>query len=411
MTDRAANARTDETVRIPKVDLDNARARLELVRHLAALVNSGGGTVVVGARSNGSVVGLDADAAARFVDAALSDTLSGFLRPDRVVVTAARVDNGGDRWTVELSVAGHPEPPVVMAQAGVVRGDDGEDDVAEVFGAGDVYVRRNGRTERARREDHVRWRGDAVGALRRELRERLSLVIDAPAGATVRVVTDDEVRDEPSYFLSRSAELFRLQPEQLLSTGDLVYLWLRRSTLSFDDDATRLLVHSALRKRATLYLWLTVLPVSTEQIRTYLFEAVDMRDRDKSDAARAVLLVCALYLEADDYERLAAALQASSYVHMREAVKMLPDIESARSQLHGERAISSGQEQLLSEPDIELFAQVDALLAKDGATPRRVPSYGLELLNRKLDRQRDDAESVAEVAETPSSPDSGDDDT
>lgn len=366
-------------------DLDDSHDRLVLVREVVALLNSGGGTIVIGVKKNGDVVGIPVRMAARLELRTIEEIVNGYIRPDQVelVVNVAETEN--DHRLVEIGVRGVPDPPVVVAQAGTHTDSAGRQQ--EVFGAQSVFVRRNNRTELARREDHLRWRAEAIDNVRREIRERLTLVVDAPMEAKVRIVTKDEVRDEPSYFLSRSTELFRLQADQLLSSQDLVYLWLHRATLTFDDEASELVVQSALRKRATLYLWLTVLPLATDQIRRFLFRALTMKDRDKSDAARAMLLVSALYLEADDYVKLAAALAQSNYVHMREAVETLPDIEHARAQLKGERLIGRGQEQLVQEPDLGLFAQVDELLGRGGTPSRRVPSLGLELLCRKLDRR------------------------
>lgn len=373
--------------RIPACDLDHAGNRLQLVRHIAAMANSGGGTLVLGARRNGTVVGLTAEVAVKLNEAKLAEIAADYLHPDHVDLTAASIAQLDDKQVVEVTVRGHREPPLVMARGG--RIDESADGAAdnEIFAANQVVVRRNGRTETARRDDHLRWRHEALADLRRELQERLGLVLEAPAGATVRVMSGGEVLDEPSYFLDRSTDLFRLQPEQLLSSRDLVYLWLHRATLDVDDDAARLVVQSALRKRATLYLWLAVLPVSDEQIRRMLFEAVTMRDRDKSDAARAVLAVCALYFDAETYDALVADLRASGYAHMREATDALPDIDQARIQLDNERLTNSSQAQLVSAPGNELFDQVDQLLARGGSPPRRVPSFGLELLTRKLDRR------------------------
>ena len=246
----------------------------------------------------------------------------------------------------------------------------------------------NGRTQLARRPDFVRWRSEAVDEVRRQVYERLALVVEAPRCATVRILTNDEVHDPPSYFLSRSTDLFRLQPDRLLSSQDLVQLWLSRATLRFDDTASELVVQSALRKRATLYPWLAVLPLSDEQIRRFLFGAVTMKDRDKSDAARAMLLVCALYFDEGDYSALAAAVAQSSYAHMREAVEAMPDIGAARRQLENERAVGRGERAGAGdEPDHELLARIDDLVAAQGAGSRRLPALGLELLERKLSRR------------------------
>ena len=367
--------------RIRTCDLDVASDRLSLIRDLAAMANSGGGTIVVGARKGGQFVGVAPEVGAKLERVRVERMVEDYIRPDRVAVTVGTTEIDGGKVVIDVTVSAAADPPIVLSQPGVA-------DEHEVFPAHSVVVRRNGKTELARRDDYHRWQAEAVDRLRKEIHERLALVVDAPSDAKVRLVGADGITDEPSYLLSRSSELFRQQPDRLLSTQDLVYLWLNRDTLTVDDEAAELIVQSALRKRTTLYLWLTLLPLTQNQIRAYLTRALTMRDRDKSDAARAMLLVCALYLGEEEYENLASSLSRSSYAHMREAVEALPNIEQARAQLQGERSISSGQEQLIREPDHSLFAQIDELLEQGVGPPRRVPSLGLELLHRKLERQQ-----------------------
>lgn len=382
-----AEEQTGNVERMPSCNLDSARDRLVLCREVASMLNSGGGTILIGVKKGGQPAGLRPEQATELEPDVVTKLINDHLTPDQVEL-AVTTTTGDDGVIVEISVPAIPDPPVVLARAGTYI--DAADDEQSVFGAQSVFVRHNNRTVVAGREDYLRWRADAVDDVRRGLNERLAMVVAAPPEARIRVVTSEEVRDEPSYFLSRSTELFGLQNDQLLSNQDLLYLWLHRSTLQIDDAAAELLVQSALRRRATLYLWLSVLPIGPAEIRRFLERAVDMKDRDKSDAARAMLFVCALYLEPDDYVKLAAALEASSYAHMREAAETLPDIEQAKAQLKGERLIGSGQGQLVHEPDFELFRQVDELLERTGPGSRRVPSLGLELLCRKLERRNAD---------------------
>lgn len=369
--------------RMPSCDLDDPNDRFVLCREVASMLNSGGGTIVVGVRKGGRTIGLSPDAVAALGADAINEVMNLHLDPDRVELAVATTERD-DAIVVEIAVPPIADPPVVLGRPGTYT--DASGDEQTVFAAHSVYARHNNRAVPATRRDQRRWTADAVETVRRGLNERLAMVIAAPPEARVRVVTNEEVRDEPSYFLSRSTELFTLQSEQLLSGPDLVYLWLHRDTLSIDAEAAELIVQSALRKRVTLYLWLSVLPVDAEDVRRYLWRSLEMKDRDKSDAARAMLFVCALYLEPDDYKQLAAALSESSYAHMREAAEALPEIEQAEAQLKGERLIGSGQEQLVHEPDLELYRQVDEVLGRGGSGSRRVPSLGLELLHRKLTR-------------------------
>ena len=384
-----------EVESIARFDPERLVDRLKLVRHVVALANAGGGRIVLGVRADGGEPGVaptvlgalgeldpgsGGGSGAGVGAGPLTELVNGFVRPDRVELSMESRPAEGERVVVEIGVRAAPEPPLVLGRAGVY--DDANGTGHTVFPAHSIPTRRNGRTDLARRDDVRRWRHEAVSQVRASLEERLALLLDAPLDARVRVLADHEVRDEPSYFLSRSVDLFRLQAERLLPAPDLVYLWLNRNRLHLDDEASELIVQSALRKRATLYPWLAVLPVSGEQVRRYLFGAVAMKDRDKSDAARAMLLVCARYFGPEEYQRLVGQVGQSSYAHMRSAAAALPTWESARAQLDSERLIPEERGQQSAG---QLLARIDDILATQGAGSRRVPALGLELLDRRLE--------------------------
>jgi hypothetical protein len=210
------------------------------------------------------------------------------------------------------------------------------------------------------------------------------MVVEAPAGSRVRIITEGEVLDEPRFLLSRSADVFRQRPEHLLSGDALAYLWLHRSVLDIDPTARELLVQSAMRKRATLYLWVAELELRSDEARDYLQRALGMRDRDKSDAARSILLLAVVFLDDDHYESLRQGLASSSYTHMREAAEALPDPAAARAQLAVERLASVDGRPVAEVPTARLEAVADELL--EGSlikAARRLPPIGLELLRRR----------------------------
>jgi hypothetical protein len=284
---------------------------------------------------------------------------------------------------VEIAVPAVNEPPIVLSRAGEYADPGGS--AVTVFPARSVYVRRNGRAELARREDYRRWRDEAVEQARDEIAQRLAMVVEAPPGSRIRIVTESEVLDEPRFLLSRSSDVFRQRPEHLLTGDALGYLWLHRDVLELDATARELIVQSALRRRATLYLWLGELRPRRNEVKDYLQRALSMKDRDKSDAARSILLVAAMFLDGDAYRELHRALAESSYAHMREAAEALPDPGAARAQLAVEGTSSVDGSPLQELPAARLVAVADELL--DGSlvrASRRVPPIGLELLRRAM---------------------------
>ncbi|MGI9616452.1 MAG: AlbA family DNA-binding domain-containing protein [Acidimicrobiales bacterium] len=365
------------------VDLVGEVARVQFARDLVAIMNAGGGQVLVGVDRSGHEIGVDDATAGHLTQTGISAIVEPFITPDviKVDVRARPIDDG--RTVVEVDVAEPSDVPIVFTTAGSYQiPDDNEGTEIEVFGSGSVVVAHKGRARPAKRDDFRRWTTAAVDRERARLQEQLAVVLEAPAGSKLRLLTDDEVRDDPSYFLARSADMFRQRPERVLGTGDLQYLWLHRSALTLDRASSELLVQSALRKRATLFLWLAVLDLSPSELKAQLWAALEMRDRDKSDAARSILQVASLIADEDDYRDLQRALADADYTHMRSAAELWPALSDARDAL-----AATADRGLRTRSDAALLELADEIVAAGGsAVLRQAPPIGLEVLTRKLER-------------------------
>ena len=362
------------------LDLNDPVSRLHLIRDAIAVANSGGGRLLIDlaaapASDDTTNVGFEASNLVGLVEDAVS--------PDRIDLTATatptpHVDGKTTtrRALLTIDIAPAQHPPLVPTRAGSHRSDSG--DATVVFAAHGVYVRRGGRTATARRDDFERWRAETVESTRAELLDRLTTVVESPRGARIRVFAEDEVRDEPGFLLSRATDLFRQRPDRLLGGADLGYLWQARHSLRFSPTAVELIVQSALRKRATLLLWLSHLDPTPQQIDTYLWRALDMGDRDKSDAARAMLQVAALYSDGDRYEALRQALAASRYAHMQETASEWPTAAEAINSLERHR-----NRNLSAQSDDALGRMADQMVDRGGPQlNRQLSPIGLELLAR-----------------------------
>lgn len=365
------------------LDFDNPQTRLQLVRDITAMANSGGGRLIIGVKADGTEQGIRVDLADKLGAEQLADLVADHVAPDRVAVQVERRDVAEGAVVVEIQVAAAQVPPLVLSKPGVHQPAGG--DPVEVFPADAVVVRRGSRVTPARRDDFRRWTQEAVSAARAQIQEQLLLVANAPVGARIRVIGEDEVRDEPSYFLSRSSDLFQRRPERLLDSGDLAYLWSHRETLDLTGPSGQLVVQSALRKRATLFLWLRWLKPDAVWLDRQLWRVFDVADRDKSDAARSMLQVAALFLDRDRYEALRLRLSDSRYAHMREAAEDWPTPSQAMAAIEGLRDST-----LAETSEEELFTLSDGLLAEGGQqVSRRALPIGLELLLRQQDRAAD----------------------
>ena len=362
------------------VDLVGEATRAQFVRDLVGLMNAGGGQILIGVDRHGREIGVDKATADQLTQAGISAIVDPFIAPDGVKVDVRTRPVDESRTVIEVDFAEPDELPIVFTSTGSYQVSD--DTKVEVFGSGSVVVAHKGRVRAANRDNFRRWTAAAVDRERARLQEQLAVVLDAPAGARLRLLTDDEVRDDPSYFLARSADMFRQRPERVLESGDLQYLWLHRSALTLDRASSELLVQSALRKRATLFLWLAVLDLSPSEIKAQLWAALDMRDRDKSDAARSILQVASLIAAEDDYRDLQRALADADYTHMRSAAELWPNLSDARDAL-----AATADRGLRTRSDAALLELADEIVGAGGSSVlRQAPPIGLEVLTRKLER-------------------------
>ena len=366
-----------------KEDLDptDPKDRLALVREVVAMANAEGGRVLVGVGNEGTVIGVPEADGSHWDPAVIGDLLDSFVNPEHVEVRITFNGEGcpAGRTVVEVGVSQHSAPPLVLSKDGNHPGAD-----SPMFRKGAVLVRHNTKVEPARRSDFLRWRED----LRNRILQQFQMVVEAPETAHLRMVADDEVRDEPQYLLSRAVDLFRQRREKLLDGDDLLYLFENRTTLDLTlDDVAELLIQSALRRRATLFFWIALVAPAPEVVREMLDTALGMSDRDKSDMASAVPIVASLYLTEEEFEEMVARMEASSYVHIREAATDFANLAVAQAAVDERRTALIEGMTLADLDDDELLARADELVVAGNTqrTSRRMPVLGLEFLARRLE--------------------------
>ena len=354
------------------------------------MANTRGGRIMIGVTDDGRRVGVPEQDRSKWDRARLGDQLEKYLNPERLEVSVAFSRDGCplERLLVELTVPRYLDPPLVICKTVTDEG-------REIVRKGDVLVRNNTKVEAAARTDFMRWRKED----RNRIFEGVEKVILKPA-SIVRIVEADEARDPVSYFMSRSVDIFRQRPDKLLDGSDLLYLFTHRAVLELNStDSRRLLLHSALRRRATLYFWLALIEASPEEIADILKEALDMSDRDKSDMSDAVPLVAHLYLSTIQYRELIDRMLISQYAHIHKAAEKHPApvdakaaIEKRRStKIDGKSMSDYTDEWLLrmAELTVENYSsqQVSKRLAAHYSSQqvsKRLATLGLEYLVRQL---------------------------
>lgn len=365
------------------LDPGDARDRLVLVKEIVAMSNADGGAIRIGVRNDGTVVGVPDQDLGKWDAAQIGDLLDGFLNPDHVEIRIEFDSDGcpAGRSVVKVKVPRHAAPPVVLCKDGNHQGPG-----SPLFRKGAVLVRHNTKVESARRSDFLRWREE----LRNRILQQFQMVVEAPETAHLRMVGDEEVRDEPQYLLSRAVDLFRQRREKLLDGDDLLYLFENRRVLDLPDElGTELLVQSALRRRATLYFWFGLLLPSADRVWDMLDAALGMSDRDKSDMAGAVPLIAAMYLTADQYEVLVTQMAISTYTHIRKAAVDYPTMMEAAAGIVTRRQATIDGTPVRDLGDDQLLEMAEELVS-DGnpqRISRRMSILGIEYLARKLGLQ------------------------
>ena len=372
----------DETERVDLelkrcLDLRVKRDRMRLVKEIVAMANTQGGRILVGVANEGQRVGVPDRDRSRWDPAPLGDQLDRYINPDHVEVGLTFRPDGCPEGTVvvEVTVPQYPDPPLVMCR-------DGSDQSGTIFRKGDVLVRNNTKVEAASRSDFIRWRAED----RQRLLESFKTVLLNP-DATVRITRGSETLDPPSYLLSRAVDLFRQRPDKLLDGKDLLYLFANRAYLDTGSSGRRrLLMHSSLRRKATLWFWLGLMDVGPGEVADVLFEALDMGDRDKSDMSKAMVRVGCLFLTPARYRDLIQAMESSRYAHIRRAAEQFREIADAKISIDKQRRMSIEGRQVSDFSDQELFthAELEIESGRQGHISRRLPVLGLEYLLRQM---------------------------
>lgn len=359
------------------MDVGAKAHRLRLVKEVVAFANAGGGEVCIGITDDGTVVGVT-DSVRKALDAAkVADLLWPFTEPEHIEVRVEADEVGADRFVVRLVVDSFPSPPIVLARDGTCERSDGKQ--YSEFRRGDVIVRRGTKAERATRGDFMQWREATAKMAREMLLAEVAFVARLPEGTKLQAVIEDDAVDEPSAMLRRAERTWSADKAKLLTSRELASLLLISGELSPSREAQDLILHSALRRRASLWFWVARFGPTAERVLQLAKDAVAGRDRDKSDAGRAIVDLAALTLDEPRCREVLQALAGSSYKHFKDAASDGGDRSSVI------RRLREAMPQPIAPP--ERTVEVEALcrtLQREGrhtAETRRLGQLGLLALS------------------------------
>ena len=205
-----------------------------------------------------------------------------------------------------------------------------------IFLVGDVWIRHSTKTERVTYEDLREWIERTKQKERDRLLSRITTLVNLPDGAEIQVVSAEQSPiDSPQRLLEYAAIRHDYDPSHLLTSSDLANLFVNRSTLdNISQTQLRLLISSALRRPPTLYWWITQVDEVPHIILEEIEKCLHAADRDKSDAARSIVEMAAIFADDVQLAEILEELRTSRYKHFRKAAESWPGRKALLNQLH-----------------------------------------------------------------------------
>jgi hypothetical protein len=256
------------------------------------------------------------------------------------------------------------------------------------FRKGDVLVRRGTRAQRATRGDYSLWTRRACDNTRRTLLDRVAFVANLPQDAQLQATVDGADMAEPAGMLAHAVQAWRQDQRRLLGPTELAWLLAGEASLGqLENDAARLLVHSALRKKSTLWHWIARIQPNAGWVEEVIHEALAGTDRDVSDAGRPIVDLAAVYLDDEHYGQVLQHLAASRHQHFRGAASGSSDRNAQVERLRtlATRPLDGTQPATLDDAGLRSLSHDAAsrlLSGRDQATSNRLSRYGLESFRR-----------------------------
>jgi hypothetical protein len=294
-------------------DLSNEKAKIDLVKNLVAISNTGGGEIIFG-RDEIKVVGVSDQLISELDSAKVSDLVKKFTDPAQVNIQHDVIMEGGLK-TFRLIVDGS-EYPLVMSRDGNWNGQGKE---TALFRKGDIWIRHSTKTERVTYEDVRLWIERAKKLERDNILQKLTTYVNAPEGAELLLLSEGGAPlDSPERILKTAILRNDRDQNHLLSSNELLWVFVNRSSYRPNERELRLLISSALRRPATLYWWLFLADSNPKTIVEEITKVFNASDRDKSDAARSVIELASIYMGDFELAKVLENLKTSKYSHFRE---------------------------------------------------------------------------------------------
>jgi hypothetical protein len=208
-----------------KIDMTKQAEKLELVKNIISLANSGGGSLLIG-RDEKRKPGITAAETRELDSARLADLVTSYIKPAQINLshTIEVLKSGKFLFTLTVGPALYP----------IVISKQGFDPIAQrpSFIQGDIWIRHSTKTERVEYEDIRAWIEEAKEIARNRLQDKLRLIADLPEDADVKAVTSaGQPISSPVGFLENETNLRSINKDHLIEPFYLNWLFINRASL------------------------------------------------------------------------------------------------------------------------------------------------------------------------------------
>ena len=192
-----------ETTRVEFKSTFNADQKgelLEIVKDIVAMTNSGGGVILFGLRSDGTVSGSGMDHKASADPAKITDAIYRYTDCQFQNFELRRVTKGGhELWALIIRSSA---VPIVFSQTGNYLDPSGKQ--RNAFFGGTVYFRHGAKSEVGNSEDLRLFIERRLEFVRSEWLDGISKVVEAPSGSVIQILPPDEINSSSPVRLTTS---------------------------------------------------------------------------------------------------------------------------------------------------------------------------------------------------------------
>jgi hypothetical protein len=178
-----------------RIDLDQPRDWVEIIKDIVAMANSGGGCILFGVTNNGDPSGWNVDSILNVDPAKITDKLSKYTGDqisDFEVKPIIR-----NRVKVAAIFISSSEYPIVFIHPGSYQASSGKQDMA--FAQGTIYFRHGAKSEPGNSRDMIDYIDRKVGELRKSWMGNIRKVVEAPKGYQIKVLPPNIIEsDDPT---------------------------------------------------------------------------------------------------------------------------------------------------------------------------------------------------------------------